>query len=169
MNANTEIIRAALNVAVATFGLKHLTRPAGSKVTGLDTMDGEAVREFLISHDWEEVTDEANAKGVAAGKCRYFRAVINEEYTGLEGICLLRDLAPEDLEAVRVAIGHHGEPEFQIAGMASRPTRVMHLFIGDFTNYPDGEYNPETAGVASWYPGRLTMPVPLSGAVVKFV
>jgi hypothetical protein len=172
MNENTETIVRALAVATATFGLNHLARPAGSKVGGLDTSDGLAVKDFLASHDWEEVTDEARTMGVAVGNCRYFRAEIAERYTGLEGICFLselRDLSPEDLANVRVVIGHHGELELQVSGMYPRVTRVMHLFVGDFTNYPHGEYNPETAGVASWYPGRLTAPVPLGNAVVKFV
>jgi hypothetical protein len=115
------------------------------------------------------VTDEANAKEVAAGKCRYFRAVISEQFTGLEGICLLRDLTDDEFANVRIVRGHHGEPEMQISGVAPRPTQIMHLFIGDFGNYPEGEYDIATAGLASWYPGRLTMPVPLNGAVVKFV
>lgn len=165
MNAEIRaLLTAAVSRTLAQKGASYFARPVGSTVDGLDVSDGNAVVDFLLSHDWEEVDPGA----AGHGSCRYFRAEIAEGFTGKEGICLLSDLSDEELALVRVAKGHHGNLEFQLAGQAPRPTKVMHIFVGSYEAWPNGEVNEDTAGVISWYPGRLTPPVDIGMATVKF-
>jgi hypothetical protein len=166
MNAEIRsLLVAAVNRTIAQKGAGYLARPVGSTVDGLDVSNGDEVAAFLLSHDWEEV-DPGTA---GYGSCRYFRAEIGDGFTGKEGICFLSDLNDEELSQVRVAKGHHGNLEFQLAGQAPRPTRVMHIFVGSYESWPNGEVNEATVGVISWYPGRLTPPVDIAKATVKFV
>lgn len=149
-------------------GANYLARPAGSSVTGFDVSSGAAVGGFLSGQDWQEVTEEAEVLGVRLGSCRYFRATIAEGYMGQEGICLLSEVSDTDLENVRIVRGHHGNLEIQLAGQAPRPTTTLHLILGNFESWPNGEVTEETARVVTWYPGRLTAPVGLDKATVKF-
>jgi hypothetical protein len=151
-----------------TKGADYFARPAGSSVDGLDVSDGRAVANFLLAHGWEEVTEEASAMGVRFGACRYFRAEILAGYTGREGIALVGELSDDDLANVRIVKGHHGNFEIQLAGATPRPTQVMHLIIGSYESWPNGEVTSDTAGVVTWYPGRLTKQTDLTDATVKF-
>lgn len=166
-DSNARVIAASIARTVEVKGADYLARPAGSSVDGLDVSDGAAVADFLLSHRWEEVTIEAGHLGVRFGTCRYFRAEISADYVGQEGIALLSEVADEDLPNVRIVKGHHGTLELQWAGQAPRPTRVMHMIIGRYLE-GDGPVNPDNAGVFTWYPGRLTGPVGLDRATVKF-
>lgn len=83
MNA---IISNAIVRTLDVKGASYFARPAGSSVDGLDVSDGNAVADFLLAHNWEEVTEEAGNIGARFGACRYFRANINEGYSGQEGI-----------------------------------------------------------------------------------
>lgn len=163
------LLAAALDRTLAVKGAGYLSRPAGSSVDNLDVSDGNAVADFLSTHDWEEVTDEAITLGVRFGACRYFRAEIAEGYVGQEGICLLSEVADEDLPKVRIVKGHHGTLEIQLAGQAPRPTQTMHLILASYEAWPNGEVNDATVGIVTWYPGRLTAPIGLDKATVKFV
>lgn len=163
-----EIISNAIARTLDVKGASYFARPAGSSVDGLDVSDGNAVAAFLLAHNWEEVTEEASTLGVRFGSCRYFRATIAEGYTGREGIALVNELSDEDLANVRIVRGHHGNFEFQLAGATPRPTGVMHLIIGSYESFPNGEVNDDTAGIITWYPGRLTKQTDLTDATVKF-
>jgi len=164
-----EIISNAIARTLSTKGESYFARPAGSSVDGIDVSDGNAVAAFLLAHNWEEVTEEASTLGVRFGSCRYFRAEISADYTGQEGIALLSEISDEDLPNVRIVRGHHGSLELQLSGQSPRPTRVMHLIIGSYESWPNGEVNLDTAGVVTWYPGRLTAPVGMDRATVKFI
>jgi len=161
------LLTAAVNRTLGTKGASYLARPVGSTVDGLDVSDGNAVAAFLLSHEWEEVTERAGPS--RHGACRYFRANIKIGFVGREAVCLLGDLNDEALANVRVARGHHGNLEFQLAGVGPQPTSVMHIIVGSYEDFPGGEVNEDTAGIISWYPGRLTPPVHLDKATVKFV
>ena len=154
-------------------GADYLARPTGSSVDGLDVASGAAVGGFLSGQDWQEVTEEAEALGVRLGSCRYFRATIGDGhlekgYMGQEGICLLSEVSDADLANVRIVRGHHGNLEIQLAGQSPRPTTTIHIILGNFESWPNGEVTEETARVVTWYPGRLTAPVGLDRATVKF-
>jgi len=164
----SSLVQLATARTLDTKGASYLARPAGSSVDGLDVSDGNAVADFLAAHEWEDVTEEAAEGGTRYGKCRYFRAQISGDYTGQEGIALLSEISDEDLKNVRVVRGHHGNLELQLPGQAPRPTRVMHLIVGSYESFPDGEVTDASAGVVTWYPGRLTAPVGLDKATVKF-
>jgi hypothetical protein len=166
MNA---IISNAIVRTLDVKGASYFARPAGSSVDGLDVSDGNAVAAFLLAHNWEEVTEEAGNIGARFGACRYFRANINEGYSGQEGIALLGDLSDAELGNVRIVKGHHGNLELQLAGQTSRPTQVMHLILCNGGNFPAGEVNEDTSAVVTWYPGRLTGPIGMERAVVKFI
>jgi hypothetical protein len=114
------------------------------------------------------VTEEAETLGVRFGACRYFRAQIAEGYVGQEGITTLGELTDAELANVRIVRGHHGQLEIQLAGQSPRPTKVMHMIVGSCESWPNGEVTDDTAGVVTWYPGRLTAPVGLDRATVKF-
>lgn len=161
-------IAGAMNRTREFKGDGYLARPAGSSIDRIDVTNGTIVANFLLSHEWTEVTDEAEAMGVRFGACRYFRATIAEGYTGREGIALVNELSDEDLANVRIVRGHHGNFEFQLAGATPRPTWVMHLIIGSYESFPNGEVNDDTAGIITWYPGRLTKQTDLTDATVKF-
>jgi hypothetical protein len=162
------LLAAALDRTLFVKGAGYLARPAGSSVEGLDVSDGNAVADFLLSHEWEEVTDEAASMGVRFGACRYLRAEIAEGYVGQEGICLLSEVSDADLANVRIVRGHHGTLELQLAGQAPRPTQTMHLILASYEAWPNGEVNDATVGIVTWYPGRLTAPIGLDKATVKF-
>ena len=164
----SSLVQLATARTLDTKGAAYFARPAGSSVDGLNVADGEAVVDFLLSHEWEDVTEEAAALGVRFGACRYFRAQISGDYTGQEGIALLSEISDEDLKNVRVVRGHHGNLELQLPGQSPRPTRVIHLIVGSYESFPDGEVTDASAGVVTWYPGRLTAPVGLDKATVKF-
>ncbi len=164
----SNVISNAVARTLTAKGASYFARPAGSSVDGLDVSDGNAVAAFLLAHNWEEVTEEASTLGVRYGACRYFRAEISADYTGQEGIALLGDLSDADLANVRIIKGHHGNLELQLAGQTSRPTRVMHLILCNGGNFPAGEVNEDTSAVVTWYPGRLTAPIGMERAVVKF-
>lgn len=168
MNGSISIVSNAIARTLDVKGANYFARPAGSSVDGLDVSDGVAVSDFLLSHVWEEVTDEASAMGLRFGSCRYFRAEIAEGYTGREGIALVNELSDEDLANVRIVKGHHGNFEIQLSGAAPRSTQVMHLIIGSYESWPNGEVTSDTAGVVTWYPGRLKKPTDLTDATVKF-
>jgi hypothetical protein len=163
-----DLVSFALVRTLSSKGASYLARPAGSSVDGLNVSDGDAVAAFLSRHEWLDVTDEAAALGVRFGSCRYFRAEIAEGFTGQEGIALVNELSDEDLANVRIVRGHHGNFEIQLAGQSPRPTRVMHLIIGSYESWPNGEVNADTAGIVTWYPGRLTKQSDLTDATVKF-
>jgi hypothetical protein len=165
----SSLVQLAIARTLDTKGAGHFARPVGSSVDGLDVADGAAVAGFLASHGWEEVTEEAAEYGTRFGKCLYFRAEIAEGFVGQEGIAILSELSTDDLGAVRIVKGHHGNLEIQLAGHAPRPTKVMHLIIGSCESFPNGEVTDSTAGVVTWYPGRMTAPVNLEGATVKFI
>lgn len=165
----SSLVQLAIARTLATKGAGYFARPAGSSVDGLDVADGAAVAAFLSSHDWEEVTEEAITLGTRFGKCLYFRAEIAEGFMGQEGVNLLGWIGPDDLPNVRVVRGHHGNLELQLPGQAPRPTKVVHIIVGSYESFPDGEVTDGTAGVVTWYPGRLTAPVNLEGATVKFI
>jgi len=164
----SSLVQLAAARTLDTKGASYLARPAGSSVDGLDVSDGNAVADFLAAHEWEDVTEEAAEGGTRYGKCLYFRATIGAEYTGQEGIALLSEISDEDMANVRIVRGHHGNFEIQLPGQAPRPTRVMHIIVGSYESFPDGEVTDSTAGVVTWYPGRLTAPVGLDKATVKF-
>jgi hypothetical protein len=44
----------------------------------------------------------------------------------------------------------------------------MHLIIGSYQDFPAGEVHEGSAGIITWYPGRLTAPIGLDKATVKF-
>ena len=44
----------------------------------------------------------------------------------------------------------------------------MHIIIGSYESWPNGEINVDTAGIVTWYPGRLTKQSDLTDATVKF-
>lgn len=148
-------------------GEDYFSRPAGSSVERLDTQNGLDVAKWLESLDWQDVTDEATKLGVRFGGCRYFRAPVPEGYTGLEGVALLEELTDAELAQVKVVKGHHGQLELQLEGLAPRPTPVVHIIVGSIADFPNGKVTDETAGVVTWYPGRLTPPVDLGKATVK--
>ena len=129
-----DILTAAISRTLAQKGAGYLTLPVGS-VDGLDVSDGNAVADFLLSHEWEEVTDEAAVMGVRIGACRYFRAEISYGYVGQEGVCLLSEVSDADLPNVRIV-----------------KTQTMHLIIGSYESFPAGEVNEDTAGIVTWYP-----------------
>ncbi len=168
MNGSISIVSNAIARTLSTKGADYLARPAGSSVDGLDVSDGAAVASFLLSHVWEDVTDEASAMGLRFGSCRYFRAEIAEGYVGREAIALLSEISDEDLANVRVLRGHHGSLELQLAGQAPRVTGIMYLILGSYQAFPNGEVTSDTAGVVTWYPGRLKKPTDLTDATVKF-
>jgi hypothetical protein len=164
----SSLVSLAIARTLEVKGAAYFTRPAGSSVDGLNVADGEAVADFLLSHEWEDVTEEATEYGTRYGKCRYFRATIGAEYTGQEGIALLSEISDEDLKNVRIVRGHHGNLELQLPGQAPHPTRVMHIIVGSYESFPDGEVTDASAGVITWYPGRMTAPVGIELATVKF-
>ena len=164
----SSLIQLAIARTLEVKGAGYFARPAGSSVDGLNVADGEGVAAFLSSHAWEDVTEEAITLGTRFGKCLYFRAEIAEGFVGQEGVSLLGCIGPDDLPNVRVVRGHHGNLELQLAGQAPRPTKVMHLIVGSLESFPSGEVTDASAGVVTWYPGRLTAPVNLEGATVKF-
>ena len=167
--SNFNLISFAIARTLSQKGADYLARPAGSSVLGLDVSDGQAVAAFLSAHEWTEVTGEANVSGAAFGACRYFRAQITEGYFGQEGIATLGELSDADLAAVRIVRGHHGDLELQLPGQAPRPTKVVHMIVGSYESFPAGEVTDDTGGVVTWYPGRLTAPVGLDKATVKFI
>ena len=164
----SSLVQLAIARTLEVKGAGYFARPAGSSVDGLNVADGVAVAAFLSSHAWEDVTEEAITLGTRFGKCLYFRAEIAEGFVGQEGIAILSELSDSDLGAVRIVKGHHGNLEIQLAGQAPRPTKVMHLIVGSIESFPNGEVTDSSAGVVTWYPGRLTAPVNLEGATVKF-
>ena len=164
----SSLVQLAIARAVALNGADHFARPAGSSVEGLDVSHGAAVVGFLSSHAWEDVTEEAAEEGTRYGKCRYFRADIGAGYVGQEGIALLCEISNADLPNVRIVRGHHGNLEIQLAGQTTRDTWVMHIIVGSYESFPDGEVTEETASVVTWYPGRMTAPVGIELATVKF-
>ncbi len=169
MSIDTLNLAIALCNTLAAKGSGHFARPAGSSLTGIDTNNGEAVYAFLLGlvGAFEEVTDAAKASGAAWGGCRYFRAKLPEAVVGMEGIALLSELDDADLARVRIVKGHHGGLELQLPGAAKRETNIAHMIVGDPT---DGRWPPgHDAVVFTWYPGRLTPPVVIGGATVKFV
>ena len=169
MSIDTFNLAVALCNTLAAKGAGHFARPAGSNLTGIDTGNGEAVYAFLLglTAKFEEVTDAAKASGAAWGGCRYFRATLPEGVLGLERIALLSELDDADLARVRVVKGHHGGLELQLPGGIARETDLVHMIVGDPT---DGRWPPgHDAVVYTWYPGRLTPPVVIGGATVKFV
>ena len=172
MTALTVTLARSLANTAATKGEAHFARPAGSSLVGVNTMDGEAVYAFLLeaalTGGFEEVTEEARATGCAFGRCRYFRATLPEGVIGLERIALLSELDEADLARVRVVKGHHGGLELQLPGGVARETRVVHVLVGDPASATN-EVADDTAIVYTWYPGRLTPPVVIAGATVKFV
>jgi hypothetical protein len=163
------LVSFAIAKTLDTKGEGYFTRPAGSSVLGLDVSDGQAVMAFLSAHSWTEVTGEAVLTGAAFGSCRYFRAEIAEGYFGQEGIATLGELSDADLAAVRIVRGHHGDLELQLPGQAPRLTRIIHMILGSYESFPEGPVTTETAGVVTWYPGRLTAPVGIDKATVKFI
>ena len=165
----SSLVQLAIARTLDTKGADHFARPAGSSVDGLNVADGVAVAGFLASHEWEDVTEETITLGARFGACRYFRAEIAEGFVGQEGVSLLGCIGPDDLANVRVVRGHHGNLELQLPGQAPRPTKVMHLIVGSYESFPSGEVTDASAGVVTWYPGRLTAPVNLEGATVKFI
>ena len=162
------LVSFAIAKTLDTKGEGYFTRPAGSSVLGLDVGDGQAVMAFLSAHEWTEVTGEAVQLGQRLGSCRYFRAQIGADYVGQEGITTLGELTDEELANVRIVKGHHGDLELQLPGQAARPTKIMHMILGSCESFPGGPVTTETAGVVTWYPGRLTGPVGLDRATVKF-
>ncbi|NDB93870.1 MAG: hypothetical protein EB165_04390 [Euryarchaeota archaeon] len=164
-----EIVHAAIQNTLANpeQGADYLARPAGSSLVGVDCSNGWLIAEFLRSLDWHCVTYTAKEYGVRFGACEYFWASLPEEVQGLEGIALLSELSDEELKGVRVVKGHHGNLELQLEGLEARPTREVHIIVGNLGNFPAGEVTLESAGVVTWYPGRLTRPAYLDQEVVK--
>jgi hypothetical protein len=164
-------ISAALKNTLASEkqGEGYLARPAGSTVMGLDVSNGLDVAKWLEQLDWQDVTDEATEIGVRFGACRYFRAPIPAVYTGFEAIRLVEELDDADHPNVKLVKGHHGNFELQLEGLRPIMTHVVHIIIGNVADFPNGEVSDETAGVVTWYPGRLTAPVDIGKATVKGV
>lgn len=148
-------------------GEQYLARPAGSSLVGVDCSNGKEIAEFLKTLDWHCVTHTAKEYGVRFGACEYFWASLPEEVQGLEGIAFLSELSDKELQSVRVVKGHHGNLEFQLKGMEPRRTQEVHIIVGNLGNFPAGEVTPASAGVVTWYPGRLTRPTSLDQEVVK--
>ena len=160
------------NIVRNTVGLKgeeHFARPAGSTLAGVNSSDGrEVIEKILLALPWEEVTEEVARMGASFGKCRYFRAELPEGVIGQERIALLSELTPDDLARVRVVKGHHGKLEFQLPESATRAAKVVHMIVGDAIS-PTNEVALSSAIIYTWYPGRITPPVALESATVKFV
>lgn len=150
-------------------GEEYFARPAGSGIEGFDTSNGVDVAKWLEGLDWQDVTDEAVELGCRFGGCRYFRASIPAEYTGFDKVALLGELSDDELSNVRVVRGHHGNLELQLPGMEPRGTDIVHIIIGNVADFPNGEVSEDTAGVVTWYPGRLTPLADIGNATVKGV
>jgi hypothetical protein len=174
---STPLILAAIAATLKSEGASYFERPAGSAVE-YELPDGSRRGESLsgdnaatllqgIADDggWTEVTDEANASGVAFGACRYFRAAVPAGFAAFEAVALVEELTEEELTRVRVVKGHHGF-ELQDDGIEPRPTEQIHVCVGDPQD-PDLAPTAEHVAVFMWYPGRLTAAVALAGATVK--
>ena len=163
------IVSAAIDRTVANpdQGQQYLARPAGSSLVWVDSTNGKEVATLLKSLEWHNVTSEARAKRVGLGEGQYFWARLPEGVQGLEGIALVEELDEEQLKNIRVVKGHHGNLELQLEGLEPRPTNEVHIIVGNLSNFPAGEVTPESAGVVTWYPGRLTAASTLEQQVVK--
>ena len=163
--ASREILAAAISRTAATYGAESILRTEGSTVTGVDTVQGTV--DFLLSLDWREVTGRAHAMGNGLGACRYFVATVPEGTVAHESIALVDELTDEELATVRVVKGRH-DYELQMQGGISRPTREVHLVLGNLHAFPEGEPSEENVGLVTWYPGRLTQRVNIAKGTVKF-
>lgn len=166
MNLTRELLSLAIERTATRYGADSILRTEGSTVTGVDTV--ETTANFLLSlTDWREVTDRAHVLGTALGACRYFVATVPEGMEAFESIALVDELTDEELATVRVVKGRHGY-ELQMQGGISRPTREVHLILGNMVAFPEGEPSEENVGLVTWYPGRLTQRVNIAKGTVKF-
>jgi hypothetical protein len=151
-------LSSTISQTLSVLGENHFNRPAGSFLTieAGARIGGANAALLLGSLDYQDVTEEAKALGVAFGTCRYYRAEIPSALQGFEACSLLSELTDDQLARVRCVRGHHGTVEHQIAGEAPVPTAVLHVIVG--------EHEGNTV-VYTWYPGRLTPP----NETVKFV
>lgn len=166
MNLTREILAAAIERTAATYGAESILRTEGSTVTGVNTV--EKTVDFLLSlTGWREVTDRAYYLGTALGACRYFVASMPSGMEAFESIALVDELTDAELANVRVVKGRHGY-ELQMQGGTSRPTREIHIILGNLREFPEGSPSEENVGLVTWYPGRLTSRVNIAKGTVKF-
>lgn len=166
MNITREILSLSIERTASRYGAESILRTEGSTVTGVDTV--EKTVDFLLSlTDWREVTDRAHLLGTALGACRYFVATVPEGMEAHESIALVDELSDEELATVRVVKGRHGY-ELQMQGGTSRPTREIHIILGNLREFPEGSPSEENVGLVTWYPGRLTQRVNIAKGTVKF-
>ena len=165
MNITREILSLAIERTATRYGAESILRTEGSTVTGVDTV--ETTVNFLLSLDWRDTTERAHLLGTALGACRYFVATVPESMEAHESIALVDELTDEELATVRVVKGRHGY-ELQMQGGTSRPTREVHLILGNMVAFPEGEPSEENVGLVTWYPGRLTQRVNIAKGTVKF-
>ena len=157
-------IRTAILHTVTLAGAAYFVRDSGSYVVG-QTRDkdelGDAMKvvDWLLELEFEDVTDEAKALGVAFGTCTYFRATIPEGVEAFENIVLFSELDPKDWGRVRIRMSAHGEEELVMEGLEPIKTDVIHLCLG-----PDDDGQLR---VYFWYPGRMTTKVTLGDKAVK--
>ena len=136
----------------------------GSYVCGLDDLDTTIQFLHTVAAAAVEVShDEINAEcpGAARGVARYFRFDIPKGYEAREGVLLLGDLGPRQLEDVRIRRGPHGlefiMPRLALNDFTCKAT-VGWIIIG-----------PSEQGtvVYTWYPGRMTAGTDLTNHAVK--
>lgn len=143
----------------------YVIRDAGSFVVGqtrdkTDDAGGSAIRAWLKTLDWTEVTDEVREDGMGFSACRYFTAAVPSDVEAYEAIAEWGLLTPEAQAAVTVRKSPHASGKTghlnELISADISPTRayrvVMAVGHGENPMFEPAE-NPK---IYFWAPGRFT-------------
>ena len=123
-------------------------RTEGSYIESGVENTNEGVVQFLLSLEWEDITEDTFKNGAGFGTCKYFQAAIPDGVVAKEAAVTLSEFAAAGGSTVNVVQGRH-QVELQSSEIKPQPTSVVSIAIG-----PYGEFD----AVYFWAPGRVLPP-----------
>lgn len=129
-------------------GADFWPRTEGSYIESGVENTNEGVVQFLLSLEWEDITEDTFKSGAGFGNCKYFQAAIPEGVIAKEAAVTLEEFVAAGGSVVKAVQGRH-QVELQSSEIKPQPTSVISIAIGSY-----GDFD----GVYFWAPGRVLPP-----------